>query len=119
MAVEIFLASRGEGIPYPKEEVEVEVVEASFVVVVVGWIAVEVAVAESEYCTGLSWGHLISWLRVRFRVARKIVLQRFPRANCFGLTGLQWEFHPIALAVAVPEHSGLPRGLERGAVERK
>ena len=109
MAVEIFLASRGEGIPYPKEEVEVEVVEASFVVVVV-----VVAVAESEYCTGLSWGHLISWLRVRFRVARKIVLQRFPRANCFGLTGLQWEFHPIALAVAVPESTFQPGGLGSG-----
>ena len=54
VAVEIFLASRGEGIPYPKEEVEeveVEVVEASFVVVVVGWIAVVAAVAESDYCT--------------------------------------------------------------------
>ena len=48
MAVEIFLASRGEGIPYPKEEVGVEVVKASFVVVVVGWIAVVAAVAESE-----------------------------------------------------------------------
>ena len=84
-----------------------------------GWHGgvVVVVAAESEFCTTLIWvTYLIGWLGIRFRVARKVISQRLPRTNCFGLTRLQRKLHPVALAVAVPESTFQPGGLRMGVV---
>ena len=60
----------------------------------------------------------ITW-KLRLLISRQVIRESFPRANCLCSNSLSRQLLAVALAVAVPEHSGLPRGLERGAVERK
>ena len=58
--------------------------------------------------------------QLRLLISRQVVWEEsLPRANCFCLNCLLGQSLPVALPVAVSEHSGVPRGLERESVNKE